>query len=330
MQRRFGVCYDFRNPPDSGIAMPDLYAQAIEQIRWLDAAGLDLIWFTEHHFVDDGYLPSWIPVAAAAAAVTKNVRFSSDICLLPFSNPVRLAEDLAVVDNISRGRVEVGLGMGYAPHEFNGFGIPLAQRVSLMDEGLEVLRRAFSGEEFSFSGKRYQFSDVKITPGFVQDGGPPMWVAAMSAAGARRAARFDCNFLPQGDRSQTIDVWHEECARLGRDTAQKRVGIIKGVFVTNDKANQWPVVRDSERYRMQLYQRLFAQSNTDFGAGQHIPQTWVVGSVDQCVDELGQFMQTFGISDLVTWGIPPGLSAAVMQDSLQQFVEEVVPQLRNG
>ncbi len=99
---RFGVCYDFRNPPDSDIATPSLYGEVLDQIQWLDQLGLDLVWFTEHHFVDDGYLPAWIPVASAAAARTKRVRFSCDICLLPFNNPVRLAEDLAVLDNEQR------------------------------------------------------------------------------------------------------------------------------------------------------------------------------------------------------------------------------------
>ncbi len=328
MQPRFGVCYDFRNPPDSGIAMPDLYAQALEQIRWLDAAGLDLIWFTEHHFVDDGYLPAWIPVASAAAAVTRQVRFSSDICLLPFSNPVRLAEDLAVLDNLSNGRVEVGLGMGYAPHEFAGFGIPLARRVSLMDEGLQVLQLAFSGESFSFAGKRYNFDNVKITPGYVQPGGPPMWVAAMSAAGAERAARFNTHFLPQGDRSQTLDVWHAELQRLQQPAAERRVGIIKGVFVTDDVERDWPPVRAAERYRIQLYRRFFAESRTDFGAGEHIPQDWVVGDVQHCISALSEFMTSYGFTDLVTWGIPPGVTSAVMQDSLQRFVSEVVPGIR--
>ncbi|MEM9623945.1 MAG: LLM class flavin-dependent oxidoreductase [Pseudomonadota bacterium] len=325
---RFGVCYDFRNPPDSGLAMPDLYAQALAQITWLDQMGLDQIWFTEHHFVADGYLPAWIPVAAAAAAVTRNVRFSSDICLLPFANPVRLAEDLAVLDNLSNGRVEVGLGMGYAPHEFAGFGIPVSRRVSLMDEGLDVLRLAFSGERFSYQGKRYQFNDVQITPGYVQPGGPPMWVAAMSAAGARRAAAQGAHFLPQGDRTQTLDVWHSENKRLGQTVSDRRVGIIKGVFVTDDVDREWPPVRDSERYRMGLYKQFFAQSKTDFGAGEHIPQNWVVGNVAHCVAELTQFMTTYGVTDLVTWGIPPGLTSAVMENSLQRFVTEVVPGLR--
>ena len=328
MQPRFGVCYDFRNPVDSGIAMPDLYAQALAQIQWLDQLGIDQIWFTEHHFVDDGYLPSWIPVASAAASVTSRVRFSTDICLLPFANPVRLAEDLAVLDNISNGRVELGVGMGYAPHEFAGFGIPVSRRVSLMDEGLEVLSRAFSGETFSFAGKRYQFEDVRITPGFVQEGGPPLWIAAMSAAGARRAARFNTHFLPQGDRAQTLDVWHAAHAEAGTSTEDKRIGIIKGVFVTDDVEREWPKVRDSERYRMQLYRRFFSESKTDFGAGEHIPQTWVVGDADHCVDELADFMRTYGVTDLVTWGIPPGLTGDAMQRSLERFATEVVPRLR--
>ena len=204
---RLGVAYDFRNPPASGMSHQDLYAAIMDQVAWLDGLGLDLVWFTEHHFVEDGYLPSWIPVAAAMAARTKHVRFSCDVCLLPFNHPIRLAEDLAVLDNISGGRVEIGVGMGYAPHEFRGFGLPVSRRVSLTDEGIEVLRRAFTGEKFSFEGKRYNFQDVMIAPGYVQPGGPPLWIAAMSEAGALRAARFGANLLPQGPRAQSLDAW---------------------------------------------------------------------------------------------------------------------------
>ena len=87
-------------------------------------------------------------------------------------------------------------------------------------------------------------------------------------------------------------------------------------------------MRDSERYRMNLYRRFFAESETNFGAGEHIPQTWVVGDVDQCVSELRDFMNTYGVTDLVTWAMPPGLSSDVMQQSLERFVLEVVPRLR--
>jgi len=325
---RFGVCYDFRNPPDSEIPMPDLYSQVLDQITWLDQIGLDQVWFTEHHFVDDGYLPSWIPVASAAAARTTNIRFSSDICLLPFNNPVRLAEDLAVLDNLSNGRVEIGIGMGYAPHEFAGFGMPVGRRVSLTDEGLDVLRLCFTGQKFSYKGKRFEFNDVIIKPGYVQEGGPPLWVAAMSEAGALRASHCDCHLLPQGSREQALDPWREDLIESGRDPEDYRVGIIKAVLVTEDKDKDWPKVRDSERYRMQLYNKFFAESNTPYGEGQHIPQTWVVGTVDECVAELTAFITDFGITDIVTWGSPPGLNPEAMNQSLEAYTTQVVPRLR--
>ena len=157
---RVGVCYDFRNPSYSGVKDDQLYKEVLEQVKWLDQIGADLVWFTEHHFIEDGYLPSWVPVAGAMAAITKNVSFGTDICLMPFNHPIRLAEDLAVLDNISNGRIEVGLGMGYAPHEFKGFGFPVSHRLSLMNEGIEVLQQCFTGERFSYKGKRYYFEDV--------------------------------------------------------------------------------------------------------------------------------------------------------------------------
>lgn len=326
---RIGLCYDFRNPRDSGIPTPRLYAEVLEQIAWADRAGFDQVWFTEHHFVDDGYLPSWIPVAAAAAARTSRVRFSTDICLLPFNHPIRLAEDLAVLDNLSDGRVEIGLGIGYAPHEFRGFGIPASRRVSFADEGLEVLRRCFSGERFSFKGKRWTFDDVVITPRYVQPGGPPLWVAAMSAAGARRAARFGCNLLPQGPRSETLDTWRAAVEADGRDPSAHRIGIIRGVLVTDEPERDWPAVRQSERYRMQLYQRFFEESGEGLGpGGERIPQTWIVGPVEKCVEEIVAFARGYGITDLVTWGAPPGIAPTRMNASLERLIGEVVPKVR--
>lgn len=326
---RIGVCYDFRNPPDSGRSDAHLYAEVMEQVQWLDQIGADLVWFTEHHFVDDGYLPSWIPVAGAMAAVTKNVRFGTDICLMPFNHPIRLAEDLAVLDNLSGGRVELGLGMGYAPHEFKGFGIPVSRRVSLMNEGIEVLQRCFSGEKFSYQGKRYQFNDVVITPGYVQDGGPPLWLAAMSEPGALRAAHYNTNFLPQGVKAKSFDPWVEQLESTGRNPQDYRVGIIRSILVTDDTSADWPIVRAAEKYRMELYQRFFKESGEGFGdRGEPVPQTWIVGDVDHCVTELQQFIETFGITDIVSMAVPPGMSSAQMSPSLERLFTEVVPRLK--
>lgn len=326
---RIGVSYDFRNPVNSGVSDAHLYAEILEQVKWLDQIGADMVWFTEHHFVEDGYLPSWVPVAGAMAAVTSHVRFGTDICLMPFNHPIRLAEDLAVLDNISGGRVDIGLGMGYAPHEFRGFGFPPSRRVSLMNEGIEVLQQCFTGERFSYHGKRYQFEDVIIKPGYVQKGGPPIWLAAMSEPGALRAAHYDTNFLPQGLRKKSFDPWVEALQSTDRKTSDKRVGIIRSILVTDDRSADWPVIRAAEKYRMQLYNRFFEESGEGFGkTGEPVPQTWVVGDVEHCVAELKSFIREFGITDIVTMAVPPGLRADQMGDSLQLLFSEVVPRLK--
>ena len=326
---RIGVCYDFRNPPDSGVAHQSLYSEILEQVKWLDQIGADLVWFTEHHFVDDGYLPSWIPVAGAMSAVTSHVRFGTDICLAPFNHPLRLAEDLAVLDNLSGGRVEIGLGMGYAPHEFRGFGFPVSRRVSLMNEAIEVLQHCFTGEKFSYSGKRYQFEDVIITPGYVQEGGPPLWVAAMSEAGALRAAHYNTHFLPQGLKASSFDPWVNELENSGRQTRDYRVGIIRSILVTDDRNTDWPLIRAAEKYRMQLYQRFFEESGEGFGdSGESVPQTWIVGNEDECVEQLVNFITKFGVTDIVTMAVPPGLRADQMTDSLQMLFTRVAPRLK--
>jgi alkanesulfonate monooxygenase SsuD/methylene tetrahydromethanopterin reductase-like flavin-dependent oxidoreductase (luciferase family) len=330
---RLGAVYDFRNPPESGMKTPDFYASVMEQVTWLDGLGLDLVWFTEHHFVDDGYLPSWIPVAAAMAARTRHARFSCDVCLLPFNHPIRLAEDLAVLDNLSNGRVEIGVGMGYAPHEFRGFGLPVSRRLSLTDEGLAVLRHAFTGEQFSFHGKRYDFTDVKVTPGYVQPGGPPLWVAALAEPGALRAARFDANLLPQGPRARALDPWRHALTGSGRDPARYRVGIIRPCLVTDDPDRDWPVVRAGERRRMEVYSRFREAAGGHGGVAgivqeERIPQTWIVGTVDHCVDELAAFIREYGLTDIVTWAVPPGMQPDQMNHSLERFARDVAPRLR--
>lgn len=332
MPLRFGVAHDFRCPPGSAYSMQDVYAQTLEQIRLLDRAGLDLVWFSEHHFVEDGYLPSFVPVAAAAAAQTSHIRLSTDIALLPFAHPLRLAEDLAVLEQISNGRMELGAGLGYAPHEFETFGIPLKQRVSRTEECLEILQLAFRGERFSYHGKRYKFDNVKITPGYVQPGGPPLWVASTNVQAMERALRFDTHLLPQGRRGPTLDAWRTRLGELGRDPGRYRVGIIRAFYVTDDRERDWPWLREAERYRMQVYGG-FASAAGSGGVEkepnvERISQRAVAGTVDECVRELVAFIREYGLTDVVTWGSAPGVPPVRMTPMMLKFATEVVPRVR--
>ena len=338
---RFGIVHDFRCPPGSDVPMPQVYAETFDQIVLAEQLGLELCWFTEHHFIEDGYLPNFVPVAGAAAALTSKIRFSTDICLMPFRHPVRLAEDLAILDNISNGRMELGAGMGYAAHEFDGFGFPVSRRVSLTEEAIEILRLAWSREPFSFEGKRYSYSDLRVTPDPVQADGPPLWIAATSRAGALRAARYDTHLLPQGPRDAVLDPWQEELRATGRDPGDKRVGIIRGVFVTDDAEREWTEVAAAERYRRRVYAGIIKSSSDHKQAVNKRaaseaakepdplnPLVWTVGDVDHCVAELTELIREHGVTDLVTWGGPPGLAPSVMNHSLERFAKEVVPRIR--
>ena len=328
---RFGVAYDFRNPPDSGIPTPKLYAQTLEQVGLADRLGFDLVWLTEHHFVDDGYLPSFTAVAGAFAARTSRIRISSDVALAPFHHPLRLAEDLCVLDNLSGGRMELGIGMGYAPHEFRAFGIPQKERVSRTEETVQILKQALSGEPVRIQGKRFQFDGVPLFPKPAQPGGIPLWLAAQSEAGARRAGRFGLNLLPQGNRAHTIEPWKNEIRAGGGDPDSLRVGIIRSWLVTDDPERDWPAFRAAERYRMVHYGNWAAESREKvaaFNDPERIPQTYLIGDAEKCAADVARFVREYGITDMVGWAAPPGILPEQTNANLERFARDVIPRVR--
>ena len=172
LQPRFGVCYDFRNPPDSGIAMPDLYAQALQQISWLDKAGLDLIWFTEHHLNHEGMdaCPNPLMMSADIAARTKSIRLSSAVTVLGSDDPVRVFQQFASLDLISKGRAEIMAGRGSFIESFPLFGYDLNDYNELFAEKLDLLLKLGDSERISWSGKhRPALGDQGIYPRAFQE-----------------------------------------------------------------------------------------------------------------------------------------------------------------
>jgi len=322
--------YDCRHVPGGEMTMTDVYAATIEQAVLADQLGFDHIWFTEHHFLEDGYLPAFQPLAGAIAARTTQIRISNDIALLPLYHPIRLAEELAVLDQISNGRMEFGIGMGYVPKEFDAFGVPLRNRVSMTDEAIEILRLAWGEEPFSFRGKRYDLSDIDVHPKPVQPGGPPLWIAAMKEPGALRAARFGTNLLPQGRREEVLDPWRDAITAKGEDPDNYRVGIIRSVYVTDDREKDWPKIREAERFRMGVYGSFMAETPDDYGWGSSdgIPQNVIVGDADQVTQELSAFIDMYGITDIATSGLPPGIEPEFMAANLERLASEVIPNLK--
>jgi alkanesulfonate monooxygenase SsuD/methylene tetrahydromethanopterin reductase-like flavin-dependent oxidoreductase (luciferase family) len=166
---RFGLWYDFRNPSQWRQAPDRLYAETIDQISWSENHGFDDVWLSEHHFIEDGYLPSILPMAAAIVARTQKIRISSGVLLMPFHNPAPFAGDIAVVDVISGGRFELGVGTGFNHEEFDSFGIPSKERGARTNQSLEVVRRLLGGKTVTFKSEFFDFKNVKVTPEPIQN-----------------------------------------------------------------------------------------------------------------------------------------------------------------
>src|SRR2546425_9359050 len=152
---RFGTFFFFQAAP--GLSHEEVVPRELEQMEWTEELGFDQIWLTEHHFIDYGLAVDPATLATAAASRTRHVRIGLAAAILPFHHPVRLAEQLALVDIISRGRLDVGVGRGNRPVEFAGYGVPQIESRERMDEAVEILVRAWTQERFSYEGRFHRF-----------------------------------------------------------------------------------------------------------------------------------------------------------------------------
>lgn len=205
----FGLRFDLRNPEFAGVTPSERIQAALDMVEWADRLGGLTVSVSEHHTSDDGYLPSPLVFAAAAAGRTRNIRIGIAALLVPFYDPIRLAEDVAVLDALSHGRVDLILGTGYVAEEFAMYGVPLSERGARLEETVETLRQAWTGEPFTFRGR-----PARVTPKPHQPGGPPLVIGGSSKAAARRAARIGDGFLPVS--SEFWPAYREEMVRIGK------------------------------------------------------------------------------------------------------------------
>lgn len=155
------------------------YDELLEQVEAAEALGFDSFWIAEHHFHEYGAIPRPAIWMAAAAQRTKRIRLGCAVVVLPFDNPLRVAEDLAMVDVLSNGRLELGVGSGYLAHEFSGFNLDPQEKRDRFDESLAIIQRAWTGDKFSYTGKFYDCKDVQLNVVPVQKPSPPIHIAVL-------------------------------------------------------------------------------------------------------------------------------------------------------
>jgi alkanesulfonate monooxygenase SsuD/methylene tetrahydromethanopterin reductase-like flavin-dependent oxidoreductase (luciferase family) len=206
----YSIRFDMRAPA-FGAPATDLYAAALDMSAWAEQHGCLAAVLCEHHGSDDGYLPAPLVLASAIAARTERLILGVTV-ILPLYEPVRLAEDVAVLDIISKGRALYVFGIGYRPEEFEHFGLDRAQRGRLADHHLDLLRDLLSGEPVQSDGRR-----INVTPRPHTPGGPPLMWGGASKAAARRAGRYGLGLLANGNVAGMREAYEAACRQHGRE-----------------------------------------------------------------------------------------------------------------
>lgn len=321
--------YDLRSAPFAATKHPELYRTCLEQAAWGDENGFDVITLSEHHGVEDGFLPSPFTMAAAVAARTKKIAITIAAAIFPIHDPIRLAEEIAVADLVSEGRVSIVAGGGYAARDLEMAGVELKERGRLLVETIEILKQAWTGEPFAYRGRT-----VRVTPKPRTQPHPVILMGGSGPLAAKRAARLRLPMLAAVADPELQTVYEEECARVGFNGGFMLLPTGPGfVHVAEDPDKVWAEIAqyawyDADTYRS--WQRPENRSavttraeNPDELRAEGI---YRVLTPDECValaEELGPS------GTIVLHPLLCGLPAELGWASLELFRDKVLPRIRS-
>ena len=324
----FSLRFDMRAPAE-GAPIQELYAAALDMATWAEEHGCVSVVVSEHHGSCDGYLPSPLILASGMAGRTRTLPIQVAALLVPLHDPIDLAEQMAVLDLVSGGRVSYVCAIGYRAEEYAMFGRDMKGRGRRLEDCLEVFRNAWSGEPFEHRGQT-----VCVTPAPVTPGGPTLLVGGNSAAAARRAARLGLGMLTQGGDPSLERVYLEACRAAGNQPGlfiNPPAGTVMSAFVAHDPDRAW---RELGPYLLHDA-RMYAEWLGDAGSASKS----VAGSVDQLRAERGAYriftpdeaiehVRATGLflAQPLCGGLPPELGWR----SLELLGNEVLPALRGG
>jgi alkanesulfonate monooxygenase SsuD/methylene tetrahydromethanopterin reductase-like flavin-dependent oxidoreductase (luciferase family) len=299
---KFGLYSSIADPP-RGEHLARAIDEVIAEAQLAESLGFDSVFFGEHHQDNDGFLPSPLIVATAVAARTRTLRVGTSVILLPLYHPIHVAEDVTTLDLISHGRVAaLGVGIGYQPADFKAFGVPIDERVARFEEGVAILRRAWTGEPFSFKGAHHTLDDVRITPAPCRPGGPPIWIGANMPAAARRAGRLADAFVGTPNRSlsnatRLAAVYCDAARAAGREPC---VIQMRDAWVARSRAEAdavyGPHVMTAYRYYWEQRVAEFAGLPPDapFTIEALAPDRLILGDAETCIREFKRWGEATG------------------------------------
>jgi alkanesulfonate monooxygenase SsuD/methylene tetrahydromethanopterin reductase-like flavin-dependent oxidoreductase (luciferase family) len=331
---RFGLMTDFRNPPQWQRKSAEVYADIIDHMVWAESIGFEDAAFLEHHFTDDGYIPSPLIAATAVAARTKKMRVGTNIAILPLYDPVGIAEDGAVLDVISNGRLDLGVGLGYRPQEYAGYGIDIKTKGARADEALQIIRRLWQGETVTFHGKHFNIEGARVTPRPVQEPNPPIWVGGFNRIGIRRAAKYGDGYTGPANK-QTWDMYREELQKVGKDPSKARTtGGNPWMVVSNDPERTFDLYAPGVMYWYNSYAKWF--EGTDTNVWPHLESIddlkrlnmLTVITPDEAVKQIKALVAEVPVESFGIAIAPPGVPVSKVTDNLELFANKVMPHFR--
>lgn len=329
-----------RTLPGTRYKLQDLYRDHLEEAVLAEALGFDCVWVSEHHFSPDCWNPSPFTFLAAVAARTERVRLGTYVLLLPLHNPLRIAEDVAVLDNLSGGRVDLGVGVGSSPEEFRTFGIPVENRLGRTFEALRLIERCFTGDAFSHEGKYYNFPNVQLTTRPVQLPGPPILVAAMGEQSVEWTARRGYGMAAGAGRGH--DKYLAALRRYGHDPATCDIASVPiRLHVATSREQAWDEVEAGLHQVLHFYRThgnpaagtRFSEPLGELppvGGLRQVPgighggQPFAVGTPDEVL----RMLEDYGGKGLTHLSLnlhQPGQDSASVRRSMRLFAHELMP-----
>jgi alkanesulfonate monooxygenase SsuD/methylene tetrahydromethanopterin reductase-like flavin-dependent oxidoreductase (luciferase family) len=299
-----------------------VYQRAFERIEIMDRSGYDCVWLAEHHFNTYSVCPSVTLMGTHIAARTKHVRIGTAVTLAGFYHPLRLAEELAMLDIFSSGRLNWGAGRGFDATEFRAFEVDVDDSRARLYECVEIVLSAWQGKRFSHAGKFWRIDDVEVLPQPVQRPSPPVWMAASSPEAVRSAAKLGYSILqdPHSTHAQIgakRALYEKTLAENGFTTADRDLPIARLLAIGTTREAAIATAREGAQWTIDSY-------NTRREPGKdpietYMNDTIIYGTPDEVADKLIELRETIGLDYLI--------ASPLSHETFMLLTEQVLPRL---
>jgi probable F420-dependent oxidoreductase len=317
---RFGLFGGARTKRAAGPGDSHGYGAFIEYVQEAERLGFHSLFMVEHHFTGHGQVSASMTLLAYLAAKTRRIRLGTAVVVLPWHNPVLVAEQAATLDLLSGGRFDFGVGKGYRAGEFAGFCIPPEEATERFDEAVEVIRKAWTSEDrFSHHGRRWHYEDIVVEPAPVQRPHPPLWLAAGSDGSIRRAAREGYNLLLDQLASveqivERVAIFREECGRSSRAYDPRMVAVARALQLIRAEEERAAAL-ETRRRVLGTIGDLHKGKRADSVEADDAP---LLGTAEEIVDRIRR-LQAGGVETILL--VDPNATV----DNLRAFAAEVMP-----